>query len=165
MGARRGRLWQGDALSTAPHLTRPLASVSLSFLSISTFFMVMLVTSDTFLQGSLLAFGIWLAGYAKALGGEVSPPCVHDRCSLRETGRLIPSAACSWTRLCLRPPCVVQVYKGLWNEVQDVAVKMVVGQSAEQQARFLREVGLVWFTKTDITSGSDPAHKLHQAPG
>ena len=34
-----------------------------------------------------------------------------------------------------------QVYKGLWNEVQDVAVKMVVGQSAEQQARFLREVG------------------------
>lgn len=34
----------------------------------------------------------------------------------------------------------VQVYKGLWNEVQDVAVKMVVGQSAEQQARFLREV-------------------------
>ena len=33
-----------------------------------------------------------------------------------------------------------QVYKGLWNEVQDVAVKMVVGQSAEQQARFLREV-------------------------
>jgi hypothetical protein len=34
------------------------------------------------------------------------------------------------------------VYKGLWNEVQDVAVKMVVGQSAEQQARFLREVGL-----------------------
>ena len=34
----------------------------------------------------------------------------------------------------------MQVYKGLWNEVQDVAVKMVVGQSAEQQARFLREV-------------------------
>ena len=34
------------------------------------------------------------------------------------------------------------MYKGLWNEVQDVAVKMVVGQSAEQQARFLREVGL-----------------------
>lgn len=33
-----------------------------------------------------------------------------------------------------------QVYKGLWNEVQDVAVKMVVGQSADQQARFLREV-------------------------
>ncbi len=32
------------------------------------------------------------------------------------------------------------MYKGLWNEVQDVAVKMVVGQSAEQQARFLREV-------------------------
>ena len=28
----------------------------------------------------------------------------------------------------------MQVYKGLWNEVQDVAVKMVVGQSAEQQA-------------------------------
>ncbi len=39
--------------------------------------------------------------------------------------------------------CRVQVYKGLWNEVQDVAVKMVVGQSAEQQARFLREVSLL----------------------
>ena len=41
----------------------------------------------------------------------------------------------------------MQVYKGLWNEVQDVAVKMVVGQSAEQQARFLREVS------TTIQSG------------
>ena len=36
------------------------------------------------------------------------------------------------------------MYKGLWNEVQDVAVKMVVGQSAEQQARFLREVSTAY---------------------
>ena len=38
------------------------------------------------------------------------------------------------------------MYKGLWNEVQDVAVKMVVGQSAEQQARFLREVSATFCT-------------------
>ena len=43
-----------------------------------------------------------------------------------------------------------QVYKGLWNEVQDVAVKMVVGQSAEQQARFLREVRNAWPPKKPI---------------
>ena len=43
-------------------------------------------------------------------------------------------------RTCPAAAAPLQVYKGLWNEVQDVAVKMVVGQSAEQQARFLREV-------------------------
>ena len=43
------------------------------------------------------------------------------------------------------------MYKGLWNEVQDVAVKMVVGQSAEQQARFLREVSAVLLRRLACT--------------
>ena len=70
-------------------------------------------------------------------------PCMQPWCPERSAGASRPYTGLHAEHAADAGAGLAQVYKGLWNEVQDVAVKMVVGQSAEQQARFLREVSLL----------------------